>query len=316
MQQYYKTKEVSYNAIFYSAFKALIVFELLMQSPKTLDQLCETLIKTPYIKSSISKDTLRVYINSFKIAGCKVEKKLTGEKHREYAYFIPENPFRPVITQIQAEKLFDIYDMIMYNLSFEELIDTDLLFRKFCKSFNNKNFDDLYSKHSLLNDFDIDLLRQLDQCCKDKSLVTVLYKSPRSGYKEIEIIAHNMKIQSEKVYMEGFDMEYKQEAIFLLSRIAKITNIVPAANIILPQDNMLEVICEFYDPEIELIVNETLISENGSTRTILHKTDNKFLSNQRFLQLAQCCKIIAPQEYREEFITVLKTVKGIYEDGK
>ena len=316
MQQYYKTKEVSYNAIFYSAFKALIVFELLMQSPKTLDQLCETLIKMPYIKSKISKDTLRVYINSFKIAGCKVEKKLTGEKHREYAYFIEENPFRPNVTEFQSKKLFDIYDTIMYNLPFEELLKIDLLFRKFKQSFKNAFFDEQYSKHSLLKDFDIDMLATLEQCCKENALVTVLYKSPRSGLKEIPIIAHNMKIQSEKLYIEGFGMEYKQEAIFLISRIIKITNIVPGENISLPQENILEVICEFYDPEIELTPNETLILQNGSTRTILHKTDNKVLSNHRFLQLANYCKILEPEEYRNEFITALKTVKGLYENGK
>lgn len=316
MQQYYKTKEVSYNAIFYSAFKALIVFELLMQSPKTLDQLCETLIKMPYIKSKISKDTLRVYINSFKIAGCKVEKKLTGEKHREYAYFIEENPFRPNVTEFQCKKLFDIYDTIMYNLPFEELLKIDLLFRKFKQSFKNTFFDEQYSKHSLLKDFDIDMLATLEQCCKENALVTVLYKSPRSGLKEIPIIAHNIKIQSEKLYIEGFGMEYKQEAIFLISRIIKITNIVPGENISLPQENILEVICEFYDPEIELTPNETLILQNGSTRTILHKTDNKVLSNHRFLQLANYCKILEPEEYRNEFITALKTVKGLYENGK
>ncbi len=316
MRQYFKTKEVSYNAIFYSAFKALIVLELLMQSPKTLDELCDALIKSPHVKSNISKDTLRVYINSFKIAGCKVEKKLTGEKHREYAYFIKENPFRPVISNLQIEKLFDIYDVIMYNMPFEEFLNTDILFRKFMECFNNPVFNEAYCAHSLLKDMDFDLLRTLEQCCQENSLVTVLYNSPRSGLKEIPIIAHQMKIQSDKLYIEGFGMEYNQEAIFLLNRIVKITNIVSSANIKMPEDNMIDVICEFYDSDIELTPNETVISQTDSVRTVMHKTSNKVLNNHRFLQLAQNCKIISPQEYRDEFITGLKNVKGIYEYGK
>ena len=126
MRQYINTKEVSYNAIFYSAFKALVVFNLLLDSPKTLDQISDFLSNLPHIKSKLSKDSLRVYINTFKKAGCTVEKKLTKAKRREYAYFIPENPFRPTINKIQAKKLFEIYEFIMYNLPFEELLNTDL----------------------------------------------------------------------------------------------------------------------------------------------------------------------------------------------
>lgn len=316
MQQFLKTKEVSYNVIFHSAFKALIVFQLLMESPKTLDQLCEALKKTPYIKPTISKDTLRVYINSFKIAGCNVVKKLTKEKRREYAYFIEENPFRPIISEEQATKLFDIYDIIMYNMSFEELLNVDLLFQKFNLCLKSAYFTELYEKHSLLKDLKFDLLRTLEQCCKDNSLVTVLYKSPRSGFKEIPIVAHKMKIQNDKLYLEGFGMEYKEEAIFLLNRIEKITNIVPAEEINLLKDNAFNIVCEFYDPQTQLEDNETVIDAGINTRTVLHKATNKLLSIQRFLQLADSCKILEPLEFRTEFINALKAAKGIYEDGK
>lgn len=316
MQQFFKTKEVSYNAIFHSAFKALIVFQLLMESPKTLDQLCEALKKSPYIKTTISKDTLRVYINSFKIAGCNVVKKLTKEKRREYAYFIEDNPFRPAISQIQAQKLFDIYDIIMYNMPFEDLLNTDLLFRKFKECFKNDYFEKLYAQNSIIKDMDFELLRTLEQCCKENSLVTVLYKSPRSGFKEISIIAHKMKFQNYKLYLEGFGMEYKEEAIFLINRIEKITNIIPAEQISMPEDIYINVLCEFYDPQITLLECETLLDEAPNYRKISHKTTNKLLSIQRFLQLADSCKIMGPLDFRQEFITVLKAAQGIYEDGK
>ncbi len=316
MQQFLKTKEVRYNVIFHSAFKALIVFQLLMESPKTLDQLCEALKKTPYIKPTISKDTLRVYINSFKIAGCNVVKKLTKEKRREYAYFIEDNPFRPIISEDQTKKLFDIYDIIMYNMSFEELLNIDLLFQKFKTCLKNEYFTELYEKHSLLKNMDFEMLRTLEQCCKDKSIVTVLYNSPRSGLKEIPILAHKMKIQNYKLYIEGFGMEYKEYAIFLLSRIEKITNIIPAAEINVPQDNVINVICEFYDLATPLDDNETLVDSTAQSRIILHKTTNKLLSVQRFLQLADSCKILEPNEFREEFINALKSARGIYENGK
>lgn len=315
MRQYLYTKEVSYNAIFYSAFKALIVFELLLASPKTLDQIRDFLVKLPYIKSTISKDTLRVYINTFKCAGCKVEKKLTGEKRREYSYFIPDNPFRPVISETQAQKLFEIYDIIMYNMPFEELLKVEILIKKLDRCFKDKIFHELYERHSVLKDCDFNLLKELEQCCKENALVTVLYNSPRSGFKEIPIIAHNMKIQNYKLYLEGFGMEYKEEAIFLLSRIVKITNIIPGEEVNVPADNSFVITFELYDPDEKLTENEIVISKSGNTRVIQHKTNNKMLSTQRFLQLADSCKILEPASYKQEFISALKAAKEVYVYG-
>ena len=312
MRQYLYTKDVSYNAIFYSAFKALIVFELLLSSPRTLDQISDFLAKLPYIKANISKDTLRVYINTFKNAGCKIEKKLTGEQRREYSYFIPDNPFRPVISAIQAQMLFDIYDIIMYNMPFEELLKVEILIKKLNSCFKDKTFHELYNSHSILKDFDINVLKELAQCCKENDMVTVLYNSPRSGFKEISIIAHNMKIQNYKLYLEGFGMEYKEEAIFLLSRIVKITNIIPGAEVKAPTDNSFVITFELYNPEENLAENETVISQSGNTRTVKHTTNNRILSTQRFLQLADSCKILEPANFKQEFISALKAAKEVY----
>ncbi len=308
-------KDVSYNAIFLSAFKALIVFELLLDGPKTMDEICQFLSSLPYFKSNVSKDTIRIYINSFKIAGCVVEKKLTGQKRRQYAYHIPENPFKPTITKRQAQRLFDIYDIIMYNFPFDEFLKIDSLIRKFDKSFKDENFHELYEKHSIIKDFDIEILNELENCCKENALVTILYNSPRSGKKEIPVIAHKMLVQNYKLYLEGFGKEYNQEGIFLVSRIEKIIDVIPGEHVEMPNANCLEIIYELYNPQIELQANEEIISQNALTRKIKHTTTNKVLSNHRFLELADNCKIIEPAEYRAEFINILKCTKEMYSYG-
>lgn len=317
MRQFLNTKEVSYNAIFYSAFKALILFELLLDSPKTLEQISDFFSQLPYIKSKISKDTLRVYINTFKNAGCNVEKKLTKAKRREYAYYIPDNPFRPTISKNQVRRLFELYDFIMYNLPFEELLNIELLLKKIDIYFKDKIFFEFYEKHSLLKDFDVKLLEDLNQCCKENALVTVLYESPRSGFKEIPIIAYRMKVQNYKLYLEGFGMEYKQEAIFLVNRISQITNVVPGEEIELPEEKLLTIVFELYDPNVVLSECEEVLSErNGDIRIVKHKTNNKVLTIHRFLQLGDACKILEPTEFKEEFISALKSAREVYLNGE
>ena len=120
-----------------------------------------------------------------------------------------------------------------------------------------------------------------------------------------------MLIQNYKLYLKGFGFEYKENTIFLVSRILKITNIESSDNIKHNSPNDIEIICEFYDPTIKLTDQETLIEETKGKRIIKHKTNNKVLTKQRFLQLADNCKIIAPTDFKQEFI---KTLKAMHEE--
>lgn len=311
-----KAADISYNAIFLSAFKALLVFELLIESPKTLDELRNKISALPFIKSEISKDTLRVYMYTFENFGCKIERTLCKGARRKYNYFIPENPFMPNISNEQTQRFFEIYDMIMYNLPFESLFLIDLLAQKIDTCCSNEAFHSAYKNRSIMVNFDKDLIKELIRCCEENALVTVLYNSPRSGEKEISIIAHKMKIQNYKLYLEGFGMEYKQEAIFLVNRIIKITNVVPGESIELSDENFFDITFELYDSNIELLPCEQLISEKKGIRVVKHKTSNKVLSTHRFLQLEDSAKILAPEDYKAEFIAKLKSVKEVYLYGQ
>ena len=316
MQQYLKTGEVSYNAIFYSAFKSLLVFDLLLQSPKTFAQIQLHLSKLPYINANISQDTLRVYINSFKKAGCVVEKKLTGEKRREYAYFIPENPFCLKITSAQIKSLFEIYDMIMYNLPFDDFLKVDLLIRRFTENIKNEEFLKTYEEHSFLNGANMELLLTLQQCCKEGAQVTVLYNSPQSGKKEIPIITKRMIFKNYKLYLEGFGREYNEDAIFLFERIVKLVEVIPAEEIDTPECLYFDVEFELFNKNIPLLDNEKIKEQKGGKLKVVHKSSNKKMSMQRFLQLGQNAKIISPQEFKNEFISTLKATKEVYANGK
>lgn len=315
MKEYLTAKEISYNAIFFSVFKALIVFEFLLEAPRTLDEIQEHLASLPYIKSTPSKDSLRVYINTFREHGCEVIKKLTQKKHRQYHYFIPENPFHPAINQKQANRYFEIYDILLYNLPFSEVISLEILTRKLNKNFKNEFFTELYESHSLLQDFDIGLLKELEKCCINQDIVTVQYNSPRSGIKPIKIQAKKIIIQNYKVYLSGFGFEYNQDNIFLIERIVEIVNVEPCENITTDKNN-INIIYELYDPTVELHENEVLIDQDNFKRIITHKTNNLVLSNHRFLQLADTCKIIAPQHYKEDFIMLLRNALEGYQNEK
>ncbi len=312
----FKATQIRYNAIFHSVFKALLVFEMLLEGPITLDEIQRKLSEYKNFKSDISKDSIRVYINSFKSVGCTVKRQLTKEKRRQYVHFIPDNPFRPSISATQIDQFFNIYDIIMYNETFENFLQFHQLTKTLDECFKNDDFHEKFLKHSLIENLDFQLLKDLNKCCQNKELVTVLYSSPRSKEKEIPIIAHNMVFQNYKLYLAGFGKEYNQDAIFLTDRIIKITNREPVDDKESNPNNKFEIVFELYNPSTELLENEEIISQTETTRTVLHKTTNKILSTQRFMQLASTCKIISPQEYKEFFISHLKSTAKVYTNGK
>jgi len=307
--------DVSYNAIFYSAFKALVVFELLMESPKTFKQIYEALSKISYIKSNISKDTLRVYINSFRQAGCNVERILTKGNHREYAFFIPDNPFRPCISEKQTDCFFDIYDILMYNLPFKDFLQTELLVQKLDEELKSPYFHEVFEVHSILKEHNWALITELEECCQAKSLITVLYKSPNSGKKEIKIHTNKMFFQSYKLYLKGFGLEYKEETIFPVERILEIRDVTDGRDIKIPE-NSFDIIFELYDSSIPLLENEKTLEEANGIKRVSHRTTNKILSIQRFLQLSNKCKLLEPKNFVNDFVDILKSAKEAYSYGQ
>ena len=105
-------------------------------------------------------------------------------------------------------------------------------------------------------------------------------------------------------------MEY---GIFLVSRIKEIKEI--KLNKTIPEN--LKTICITYEltcnpRNLSLDSNEKLIKSDTNKVTIELKTSNEFLAKQKFLEYGPTCKIISPENFKNDFITLLKNMKAGY----
>ena len=57
---------------------------------------------------------------------------------------------------------------------------------------------------------------------------------------------------------------------------------------------------------------EKIINQNDDKLTINAKTSNTFLLIQRLLSFGSNCKIISPENFKNEFVTLLKDMKAGY----
>ncbi len=311
MKEFLKNQKVTYNLMSFTGYKALVLFSLLAEGPKSYNEICDYFLNHPYLRESISIDTLRVYINSLKRIGCEV-KRVRGED-KISRYIILAHPFELKLTPEQIQSISKVYKSIVKKMDIEELRAMDNFFEKIGRYIKNDKFISDMKKISLLRDIDKELLKDLLDCCDKKDQIVITYNSPNSGQKDIELIADKIEIENGKVYLFGIGFEYNQYGSFLVSRINKIKEIKLEKTI--PHGiQSIRVLYELDCPpeNITLNENEKIIGTNKNKTVIEVVTSNEFLLRQRLLAYGPLCKIIHPDEFKNKFIALLKDMKAGY----
>ncbi len=313
MKEFIKTKKVTYNLMSFTAFKALVLFSELSQSPKSYKEICDIFYNHPYLREQISIDTLRVYINSLKRFGCEIH-RVKGED-KESRYVITSHPFELKYSKEQLQSALKVFKSLVKNMDIEELISMEEFFEKIGAYIADEDFINEAKKVSLLKDIDRELLKSLVDCCKRKDQIIITYTSPNSGTKKMELITDKIKIENSKIYLCGIGFEYKQYGTFLVNRIKAIDEI--KFEKCMPEGlQEIEAIYELYNiknPALESY--ETVIEQTEDKLVIKALTSNSFLLKQRLLSFGANCKIISPNDFKEEFISLLKDMKAGYYCG-
>lgn len=311
MKEFLKNQKVTYNLMSFTGYKALVLFSLLTEGPKSYDEICSYFLNHPYLREKISIDTVRVYINSLKRIGCEV-KRIRGEDSIS-RYVILSHPFELKLSPEQIQSIVKVYKSIVKNMDVTELLAMDNFFEKIGSYIKNNQFISDMKKISMLRDIDKELLKDLLDCCDKKQQIVINYSSPNTGKKDIEIIADKIDISNNKIYLYGIGFEYKQYGSFLVNRINQIKEIKLQKTI--PDDlQVIRVIYELkYPPDkIELNDNEKIIEQNKNKTVIEVTTSNEFLLRQRLLEYGPLCKIIHPDEFKNKFVELLKDMKAGY----
>lgn len=160
------------------------------------------------------------------------------------------------------------------------------------------------------------MLKNLMNLAQNKTKITILYNSPNSGRKNITIIVDKLSINNGKLYVSGFNSEYKNYAKFLVSKIVKIISINMHASKL--ETPVLTVGYEVFniDKSTEILPNEKVI-KNENNKTIIEITSpNKFDIIQRIMSYTNKCKVLYPESFKSEIVNCLKEMKEGYIEEK
>ena len=310
MKEFIKTNKITYNLMSFTAFKTLLIFSLLLEAPRSYEDIIEYFKKHDYINETISVDTARVYINSLRMAGCVIEKTKRAEGSK---FVLVSHPFELNVKPEQIKVFTKIYKTIVKTISLAELVMLEKFLRKISAYINNEDFMSALKKVSPLACFDTKLLEDLLACCANKNQIVLEYNSPRSGIKTTELICDKMDFDNNKLYLYGTSIEYNQETYLQVRRIIKIREIKlhKSKNPDIKETKVLfEVNADMQ--EIQLKDNERLVSINNGKPLIEARSSNKFMLKQRILSFGSSCKVIEPADFKNEIITTLKNMRAEY----
>lgn len=314
MQEFLTNNTVNCNLMSLTGYRTLVILRALMESPKTNDEINDYLYNDQYIKEKFSSDTLRIYINSLRSIGCEI----TSANKYNKKYVLVSHPFDYDISKSQIKALSKVYKNCYDKIEVDELISVENFFKKLSNSVKNENTKDLLNNISILKGINTEILNDLLVYCKNKNQITILYNSPQSGKKEIEIIADKLSFKanklSERLYLWGNNLTHQEYSYFAVDRILKICSIKISKS---KEDfSPTRVVYELYNHNYDYIPssNEKVIKKTENELTIEITSKNEFNLMQKFLYMAGDCKIIEPEIFKEKLLEKLKTMEKSYEN--
>lgn len=310
MKEFIKNNKVTYNLMSFTAFKTLLIFSLLIEAPRSYEDIINYFQNHDFINEKISIDTIRVYINSLKRAGCIITKTKRAEGSK---FVLQSHPFELTINDEQILALSKAYKAIAKTLDITELVLFEKFLRNISNNINNPKLADTLLNISIISGINLNLLEDLLACCRRKNQISLTYNSPRSQKKVLEIICDKIGFENGKLYLYGTSLNYKQATYLSINRIICINEIklIKDENIDIEE---LKIKYEIKTNSLELQLKEyeKLLSTEDSKTTIEACHSNKFMLIQRILSFGSACTVIEPKNFRAEIIETLKEMRAGY----
>lgn len=310
MKRFMETNTITHNLMSFSGFKALLIFSMLTESPKTYEEIKSALENNEYLKETVSTDTIRIYMNSLRLSGCEIKKI---KKNKTVRYFIDSNPFELKITDEQIKSIIKVYNAIAKSISIDDFLTLQQFFNKLSCYITNENLKSELQNISPVSNISSELIQDLIKYTKTKTKLKILYRSKLLGEEELDIITDKLGISNGKLYLYGLSSKYNNYSYFLVSDIRKIISVdIDSAKFSLPEIIVRYEYLKTDNIEFELLDNEKIIDETNNKILIEITSYNKFMITQRIMSLSNKCRVISPEDYKNEIVNTLKQMKEKY----
>lgn len=309
MQELLTNNTANCNLMSLTGYRTLVILALLMEAPRSTEEINNYFLNNQYIQDKFSNDTLRIYINSLRAIGCNI----TDANKANKKYELISHPFEYDIPKTQLKALSKLYKSIFSKIDNAKLLELENFLYKLSNNTKNEATKNYLTNLSVIKNIDRKILKDLILYCKNNNQIVILYNSPRSGNKEIEIMCDKLSFRFGKLYLWGNNITYNEYSFLPVERIIQILNIkIRKDDSTIHPIKVVYELCNItnYVPEQD----ERIVEQSEDRLVIEINSKNKFNLMQRVLYMADSCKVLEPASFKEELISKLKIMEQYYEE--
>ena len=299
------------NQVSLTGMRALLLVGLLIQAPRTLEEIREVFILYNIMEENHSNDIIRIDLNTLRTMGCEISKATakTGFK-----YVLTKHPFGLKIDKNDILVLKKAYKFIKEKGDIKTLLEFDNLFKKIAEYVMDNDIKEQLYGISFTKEFSIDLINTLLNDCKQKNILNIVYQKPTDNIESYKkIITQKLVFKNDKLYLYCYDFDRKDSIILNVKRIKQIIS-----RIIGSGDNQFKIIkIKFHLKSfgiLDLNEEEKIIESNENGYIVEAEYHNDFVAMQRVLSFGMNCTVLEPLDFRNKIIQKLKNMRKIYEE--
>lgn len=308
--------EYKKKAISLTTYRALFIAKLLSIKDMDYDEINNAMVKDSLLSNSCHKDTILNSINSLRSVGFEIERP---KPLNNYKFKLLSHPFKFKITKEQSEVLNLIRNSLYYQNDYKLIFDVNDIYNKILKLSYNEEFIDIIESSNYFNTINKNILESCLKLCQEQANANILYNSPINGKERLKIKAHKIVFENNRLYLWLHSYKYDAPSYLRIDKILEIENDSENVN-----QNKTVKMTNFVEYELHgnaarnfIPKTEEIIVFSDSNKIVVKSNViNKFNFFQRIISFADECKILAPDDIKQEFVEHINSIVGVYNDAE
>ncbi len=304
--------EFKKKAISLTTYRALFIAKLLSIKALSYEEIAQAFANDSFLSNACHKDTIANTINSLRISGFEIEKP---KPSNNFKFQLISHPFKFKINQEQAETLHLLRNSLYYLYNYKIIFDINDIYDKIKTLSNCEEHIDLIESSNYLRNIDKNILNKCLTLSKEKSNAIVIYDSPLYGNEIIKIKTEKVVFENNRLYLWSYSYKYEMPSYLRIDKILEIKKdkAINNSNVILT--NFVEYELTGNAAKKFIPKNEEIILNQENNKIIVKaNVINKFNFFQRIISFADECKILYPENIKNDYLEHLNNVIGIYKN--
>lgn len=304
----FKTETSREKYISLTGYRTLLILQILLKEPKTLEEIKKELASITEINKDISDDIIRSCINNLRETGCEISK---ATKLNSYKYILTKHPLSFDIKNDELKALKKVSQKISDSGSLTDLENFENFIFKMINFVQSEETKEILYGMIILNKINPLIYKKICECCKTKSLVTMKYQTGKGQIKTVKLYCNKVFLRSANLYVEGYSPIHEKNQFLVLERIIDIISYENKGEVVTFKDNCA--ICEIYDKNFKPKENEFILNEEKNFFVVKFVEENSFIMRQKILSYGNMCKVIYPHNLQNRIINLLSDMQKNYD---